>query len=322
MHTHILDFWYVGNVPGIEEMGVLQRELNRYVRKGWSLCTALVFAGLYFVVLPAVLEGQYEAYVGVWGSEQHVVVFGTFLLDVVVLWSLFALVSIVYRWRPASLERCKAQAFQPWPWESNPKAWSLQQRKTLVTILLNLHVLAPLSMYIDSLSGVYFRLDRASYPSTWEILTQMVFFMVVEDCSFYFLHRLLHTRSLYRLVHKQHHEYTSTIAYAALYAHPVEFVLGNMLPVGLGPKLLGSRVHIMTYWLWVVLRDGETIDGHSGYELGWSPFRLLPFSAGSQYHAFHHSQNSGNFGSFFTLWDSVLGTNEPYYRAIEAKKSH
>lgn len=303
-------------------MVVLKRELNRYLLKGWSLCPALLFAVLYLAVLPALLEDYYEAYVSLWGSHQHVVVFGSFLLDVIVLWSLFLLVSVMYRTQPAFLQRSKAQPAQPWPWESDPQAWALQQRKTLVTVLINLHVLAPLSMYVDSLSGVYIRLDRASYPSIWEIVTQMVFFMVIEDCSFYFLHRLLHTSSLYRLIHKQHHEYTSTISYAALYAHPIEFLFGNMVPVGLGPKLLGSRVHIITYWLWVVLRDGETIDGHSGYEFRWSPFRLLPFSAGGQYHAFHHSQNSGNFGSFFTLWDTVFGTNQSYHRAIEDKKAN
>lgn len=301
-------------------MALLQREVRRYLRKGWSLCPAAVCVLLYLVALPIWLEDRYEAYVNLWGSRENALVFGTYFLDLVTLWGLLLVMTWIYRVQPTFLERFKAHPVQPWPWNSDPKAWAQQQRKIISTLFLNVQVLLPLSIYIDALGGVSIRVDRASYPSIFEILTQTLFFMAVEDCSFYFLHRLLHTKQLYPLIHKQHHEFTSTVSYAAVYAHPIEFIFGNLLPAALGPKLLGSNVHVVTFWLWVFLRDAETIDGHSGYELPCSPFRLLPFSAGGEYHAFHHSQNAGNFGSFFTVWDTVLGTNSGYYRAVEDKK--
>ena len=31
----------------------------------------------------------------------------------------------------------------------------------------------------------------------------------------------------------------------------------------------------------------EAIDGHSGYEFSFSPFRLIPMSGSSQYHDYH-----------------------------------
>jgi sterol desaturase/sphingolipid hydroxylase (fatty acid hydroxylase superfamily) len=104
------------------------------------------------------------------------------------------------------------------------------------------------------------------------------------------------------------------------YAHPVEYMLGNCCPAGLGPKLLDYRCHVVTYCLWMALRVIETVDGHSGYDFPWSPFRILPFSAGAAYHDYHHYENIGNYCSFFNIWDTVFGTNTKYY-ADMAKKN-
>jgi len=71
--------------------------------------------------------------------------------------------------------------------------------------------------------------------------------MIVEDTSFYWLHRLFHTPRFYKLIHKKHHEFINTVGIASEYAHPLEFAFGNLLPSGLGPMLLGN-CHIFTIW--------------------------------------------------------------------------
>lgn len=50
------------------------------------------------------------------------------------------------------------------------------------------------------------------------------------ELLFYTSHRLLHTKYLYPY-HKLHHGYKAPIALAALYAHPLEAILGNTLAV-------------------------------------------------------------------------------------------
>lgn len=67
-------------------------------------------------------------------------------------------------------------------------------------------------------------------------------------------------------------------------------------------------------WQWTLLRIGETVDGHSGYEFPWSPYRLLPYSGSSTAHDFHHSHNVGNFASFFTYWDHLCGTDQAFVK--------
>ena len=72
----------------------------------------------------------------------------------------------------------------------------------------------------------------------------------------------------------------------------------------------------MTAFTWYVLRFVESQEGHCGYEFSWSPFRLLPFASDYAYHAYHHQHNIGNYSSFFTIWDTVDGTNKVYYEYL------
>lgn len=87
-----------------------------------------------------------------------------------------------------------------------------------------------------------------------------------------------------------------------------------------GPLFLRDKMHLGTLCFWLILRVFETIDGHCGYEFSWSPYRLLPFSGSAEYHHFHHSHNVGNYSSFFYYWDSLCGTNKPYFKFKEIKK--
>ena len=97
--------------------------------------------------------------------------------------------------------------------------------------------------------------------------------------SFMFaFNRLLHTRYLYKKVHKKHHEFTAPIGIAALYAHPIEFAFGNMMPLVLGPLLLGScQVTTLT---WFTILMAITVIHHSGYH--------LPLLTSPEFHDYHH----------------------------------
>lgn len=74
-----------------------------------------------------------------------------------------------------------------------------------------------------------------------------------------------------------HHEFYNAVSFASVYAHPLEFVLGNLIPTSLGYQLLGIKMHYSTYLIWIIIRVVETTEGHCGYEFPWSPFRLIPF---------------------------------------------
>ena len=177
--------------------------------------------------------------------------------------------------------------------------------------LLNSLIIGPLSflplIIFDLKINVGTSLD--GIPSRSVFFTQFLFCALVEDLIFHMSHRLLHWKKIYPYIHKMHHQHRVTISIAAIYAHPIEFVFGNIFPSVAGPLILGNNMHIAAVFTFYGIRTIETLEGHSGYEFSWSPLSLIPMGCDSGYHAYHHSHNLGNFSSFFTFWDDLLGSN-------------
>ena len=99
-------------------------------------------------------------------------------------------------------------------------------------------------------------------PSGWEIVAQLVVYFMVEDYTNYWIHRFLHNKWGYEKIHRVHHEYTAPIGFAAPYAHWAEILILG-IPSFLGPAMVPG--HMITFWLWIALRQIEAIETHSGY---------------------------------------------------------
>jgi sterol desaturase/sphingolipid hydroxylase (fatty acid hydroxylase superfamily) len=86
------------------------------------------------------------------------------------------------------------------------------------------------------------------------MLWQISVFLLAQELTFYWAHRIIHHPKLY-WIHKQHHEYNVTISLAAQYAHPIETLL-NSVTVGIGYKLMSKvyPVHIFTIIIWITIR--------------------------------------------------------------------
>lgn len=147
---------------------------------------------------------------------------------------------------------------------------------------------------------------HAPLPKLSTMLFKCLLCFIVEDFYFYWIHRLLHHKSIYKYVHKIHHTYSAPFGIAAEFAHPIETMF---LGVGtiLGPALFAR--HLLELWVWLVVRLLETVEDHSGYELPWNPTNYIPFWAGAVHHDFHHKEFDGNYASVFTIWDRVFGTD-------------
>ncbi|KAG2248928.1 hypothetical protein Bca4012_087746 [Brassica carinata] len=149
-------------------------------------------------------------------------------------------------------------------------------------------------------------------PSLMEIVAQLVVYFLIEDYTNYWIHRWLHCKWGYEKIHRVHHEYTSPIGYASPYAHWAEVLLLG-IPTFLGPAIAPG--HIMTFWLWISLRQMEAIETHSGYDLPWTLTKLVPFYGGAEYHDYHHyvgGKSQSNFASVFTYCDYIYGTDKGY----------
>lgn len=145
---------------------------------------------------------------------------------------------------------------------------------------------------------------------------------MIEDLGFSISHRILHTSWFYRNIHKVHHTYVQQVAICATYAHPVEYMFGNLLPVGLPFMILRKRVHFYTYLVYLVFRIIETTNGHSGYEFPWfACFDLVPLRGTVGLHEYHHSGAAfwGNYSGMTTVCDTIWGTNTKFWKEFKGK---
>ncbi|KAM6983437.1 fatty acid hydroxylase domain-containing protein 2 [Tautogolabrus adspersus] len=138
-------------------------------------------------------------------------------------------------------------------------------------------------------------------PTFHRALMELAFFSILEEIMFYYSHRLFHSPSLYKHFHKQHHEWTAPIGLISIYAHPLEHVISNMLPVVMGPVILGS--HISTTSMWYCLAFISTTISHCGYH--------LPLLPSPEFHDFHHLRFNQCFGVFGVL-DRLHGTDTKF----------
>lgn len=166
---------------------------------------------------------------------------------------------------------------------------------------------------------------QLSFPS-WKVMSlQIAFFFVFEDFFHYCSHQMLHTGILYKHIHKLHHQYAAPFGLAAEYAHPVETLILGAGTLS-GPLLYcwyTRNFHILTMYVWVILRLFQAIDAHSGYDFPWSLQHFVPFWSGAEHHDFHHMAFTNNYSTSFRWWDHIFGTDNKYreYRArVEASK--
>jgi sterol desaturase/sphingolipid hydroxylase (fatty acid hydroxylase superfamily) len=77
------------------------------------------------------------------------------------------------------------------------------------------------------------------------------------------------------------------------------------LPFVAGPLLFGC--HMVTYLIWTFVMMLESAIAHSGYD-----FWFLKWIQDARIHAYHHSHYADNYGSYFGIWDKLMGTDLAY----------
>lgn len=146
-------------------------------------------------------------------------------------------------------------------------------------------------------------------PDAARFLAKVCICFLIDDVSFYCYHRVLHSnRVLYERFHKPHHVFTAPFAWTSHAVHPVEMLLQSVGTMT-GPLLL--RMTLTELWCWLALRQWHGVLDHTGYDLpfldtgcGWLP----GIFGGTAFHDDHHRFYNGNYASYFSFIDDLLGT--------------
>lgn len=220
------------------------------------------------------------------------------VLHQVVFWGMSAVFKFVEDHdKPAFIARYRIQPGPP----KRP-----ERSKVIANLALNQLVVVPL-MLLGMWGALHLRGWEVDplFPGPLEVVVHMVLLGVVSAIYFYASHRFLHRPWWMKHVHKKHHEYRTTAAWAAEYAHPVEMIFGNFGTLALGVLLISPN--LATIYIYVIVATHTFVAHHSGFAVPWLSWAV--------HHDWHHYRYKEAFGTFGLL-DKILGSDAEF-RTLE-----
>jgi fatty acid hydroxylase domain-containing protein 2 len=235
---------------------------------------------------------------GLVDNNKVLVIYGFNVLVIIYHWILVGIFTIFdfTKW-PQFLKKYKIQP------ETNDPADKRKLFKMICLILFNQLFLNLGATWYAIAWIEYFKLwhlVKLEVPSFEKFIVNLVCCCMIYEILFYYLHRLLHHKWIYKYVHKVHHEWKSPIALASQYCHPVEHYVCNILPIS-GIFIVQPEVStVLVFWLFVTTNN---MIGHCGLN--------LPFLPSPEFHDYHHSKFTECY-STNGLLDQIHGTCDSY----------
>ena len=156
------------------------------------------------------------------------------------------------------------------------------------------------------------------YAALTTIIWQVALIVIAHDAWFYWIHRAMHSKRLFRATHLHHHKSRTPTPWTAYSFTTIEAVLEvAFVPIFL---LITSQLGIayaafaILFFIWhQMIRN---VMAHAGSELfpaGWVDNRWTDWISTTTHHDLHHSSGH-NYGFYFTFWDRWMGTEHPRYK--------
>jgi sterol desaturase/sphingolipid hydroxylase (fatty acid hydroxylase superfamily) len=142
-------------------------------------------------------------------------------------------------------------------------------------------------------------------------------YFILQDVYFYFIHKLLHNKYIYKYIHKTHHEITDPNIFVSYYENPLEHIFAWSMPYLILPNLISINYYAYIYF--VFLSTLISLEGHSSYSLYYkyryigiffedsNPDNIYLF-CDTTHHDIHHKKISCNYGLYTTLLDRLFLT--------------
>ncbi|MBL0152696.1 MAG: sterol desaturase family protein [Chitinophagaceae bacterium] len=162
---------------------------------------------------------------------------------------------------------------------------------------------------------------KGSDYAWWWIPLSGLLALFLQETYYYWLHRWMHIPSVYKLVHKWHHDSQIASPWTAFSFHPLEgLIQAAFLPL----LLLVIPMHLYVLIGLLVIMSISSVINHLDIEVypKWFARHFLgKWLIGATHHSLHHKQYKYNFGLYFTCWDVIGKTESPYYGQLFDEKS-
>ncbi|MDW3649633.1 MAG: sterol desaturase family protein [Bacteroidia bacterium] len=137
--------------------------------------------------------------------------------------------------------------------------------------------------------------------------------MLIHETYYYWLHRWMHKPSVYKLIHRVHHDSIVTSPWTSFSFHPWESVLQSIVVPSL---VFIYPMHVSVVLLLLTTMTLTSCINHLDIEIypkGFDKHWLGKWLIGATHHSLHHSQFRFNYGLYFTFWDKWMDTESPHY---------
>jgi Delta7-sterol 5-desaturase len=146
----------------------------------------------------------------------------------------------------------------------------------------------------------------------------LIIFMLLHETYYYWLHRWMHRPSVFRTIHKVHHDSNITSPFTAFSFHPLEgFFQAIFLPL----MLLVLPMHYYMVITQLTIMTVSSVINHLDIEIYPKEFNnnfLGRWLIGATHHSLHHKQFKYNYGLYFTFWDKLKKTESPLFKNLFA----
>jgi sterol desaturase/sphingolipid hydroxylase (fatty acid hydroxylase superfamily) len=162
-----------------------------------------------------------------------------------------------------------------------------------------------LGWFGNTVLGLGFHL---THPTVLNTVLSFVGSMILYDTQFYWAHRLVHWKPLYRRVHRGHHLSVTPTVWSNNSDHFLDnafiqsyWMIAHLL-IPIAPLVLFAHK---------IYDQISGVIGHSGYEIGGLICQPPSPMISTTNHDQHHRSFRYNFATHFTIWDRLMGTMHP-----------
>lgn len=149
----------------------------------------------------------------------------------------------------------------------------------------------------------------------WLYFFFSIFLMTfVRDTLFYWQHRAMHIRQVFRFAHRSHHLSINPNPLTGYSVHPVETLFAAVIPYLIVLFFIPKHPTAYLVFLWMDAAVGVVT--HLGVEIfprGFAQHWLGRWIGTSTAHQIHHATSRHNYGLYYLFWDRWMGTLDERY---------